>query len=50
MTMHAWALTNAGMMLLVAQIVLLWMFTQYALPELYGARRSATPLSRAALA
>lgn len=50
MTMHAWALTNAGLLLLVAQIMLLWMFTQYALPELYGARRGVTPLSRAALA
>ncbi len=48
--MHAWALTNAGMLLLVAQIVLLWAFTQYGLPELYGARRGVTPLSRAALA
>lgn len=50
MTMHAWALTNAGLLLLVAQIMLLWMFTQYALPELYGARRGVKPLSRAALA
>ncbi len=48
MTAQTWAIANAGTILLIAQIALVWMVVNYALPELHNARRGMAKLNRAA--